>query len=301
MTLIDSLKAYEEGLRKASEIIVETSPDYIIAPMMGAVPFIDVMHILNDSFDPEKVYYMPASSHIADVSGIMKNWMKNFLKKNVTPEKPVILVSIDEVVSGNSAVRVSRSIDEAINQRNKELVSIVLQTFNVTDNDAFEGAANYLNQLTDSKNYDFFSQLITDKRDGVFQKDMPTLRTSRNLLTSLVRDYFENHIRCVGLGIEDSKATDRRNKEYKELIETKRMVPVPVKTILTMDHPKLCPAVYKQIADKGHVRFSPEVDRFEVSQEYIIFLQNIAKIAGRNPNLVAPINMGRILESSDYL
>ena len=44
MALIDSLKAYETGLRTAADIIVKENPDIIIAPMMGAVPFIDVMH-----------------------------------------------------------------------------------------------------------------------------------------------------------------------------------------------------------------------------------------------------------------
>lgn len=308
MSLKEAMNAYVQGLDEASDLFVDIDPDYIIAPMMGSVPFIDVMHIVNPDFDVEKVNYMPASSQISDVNKVMTGWMSNFLDDVVTPENPIKIMGIDEVVSGSSATRVYRAINGEINNKKKRLTSEVLSKFYTADNDEFENAVKYFDSLSDSKYFAFLSTLAKEQRTGRYLNDDNLLITRQNQLADIVRTYFDKSIQYQGIGIEDSKievdSNKKRNKAYKEIRATGGIIPVSVKAILTMDKPHLCPAKYEQVEAKDprkYTKFSPRVSGFEVTKSYVNFLTEVARISGKNPNNVHPVNMKKILDSSKYL
>ena len=77
-------RSYVDAMANASEIIRVENPDFVVAPMLGSIPFIDAMTIIDKDFDPTRVVYMPASSHLPDVNDIMKDWLKNFLNQKIT-------------------------------------------------------------------------------------------------------------------------------------------------------------------------------------------------------------------------
>ncbi len=306
MSLKESMDAYVKGLEKASNIFVEQNPDHIIAPMLGSVPFIDVMHIINSDFDVQKVNYMPASSQINEVNKVMNIWMNNFLDDVVSPENPTKIMGIDEIVSGSSAIRVYRAITGAICQKKKRMTTDTLSRFYTTDNKEFENAIKYFDALSLSKNFAFLSTLAGEQRNGLYLEDKNLLTQRQNELAKIVKSYFEELITYKGIGIEDSKlevdSNKKRTKEYHELRENGDIIPVPVKAILTMDKPHLCPAKYEVInTNQQYVKFSPRIDRFEVTKQYVQFLTEVAKLSGQNPNNVYPVNMNKILRDSKYL
>src|SRR3989344_2942523 len=100
------LTSYVDSMREASSVITRENPDFVVAPMSGSIPFIDAMAIVDRDFDPSKVVYMPASSRIADVSRVIKDWYGNFLGTVVeSPKEFRAFLGIDEVVSGSFVVR----------------------------------------------------------------------------------------------------------------------------------------------------------------------------------------------------
>ena len=308
MAFIDSLIPFVKGLSEASEIVVDENPDYFIAPMMGAVPFIDVMHILNEDFDVSKVHYMPASSHVVDAKSVMSNWMDNFLAKNVAVDSPVKMIGIDEIVSGSSATRVYRAVTQAINRKRRELVSQTLLGFNINDIDTFENAVKQFDRISDSEYFDFLSHIMGARKRGTYSSDQKQLVKDQKQLREIVKNHFNSHISYVSIGIEDSKLgteTRPRQKQYLELRKNGAIIPVSVEAIISMDKPDLCPARYKPLTERqnarGHVCYSPVVENFLVTDSYLTLLEDIAKVSGKNPEKISPVNMRRILESSDFL
>src|SRR3989338_9557832 len=98
--------SYIDAMIKASEIIKRENPDYLIAPLMGSVPFVDVMNIVSNDFDNSRVFYLPSSSRIHNVNEVIRSWYFNFLKdKTIFPEFFPKIMGIDEVVSGHSVIR----------------------------------------------------------------------------------------------------------------------------------------------------------------------------------------------------
>ena len=43
------------------------------------------------------------------------------------------------------------------------------------------------------------------------------------------------------------------------------------------------------------------MENFLVTDSYLTLLEDIAKVSGKNPEKISPVNMSRILESSDFL
>lgn len=316
MALEDSLKAYVDGLVKASDIFVEKSPDLIIAPMMGSVPFIDVIHILNDDFEVNNVYYMPASSSLPDVNKIMATWMKNFLDSNLRANKPTKLMGIDEVVSGSSSTRVYRAITHALENKKKEFVSTYLFSLASPDEKVFKTAAIEIDALTNSQHYGLISQIAEEQCKEVYELDRNLAITRQNQVKKILQDYFKDAFTYVGIGIEDDKLERKgksRSHQYLEIRESGGIIPIPIKAILTMDKPDLCPVQFKQVYDKNKCDRAiaivepsdyenvPEIGGFNISPKYINFLSTVAREGGKNPDNISPINMKRIMESSKYL
>lgn len=106
-TIEKMVRAFEQ----VSQTIQEKNPDCIIAPMLGAVPFIDILNIVNDDFPNAKVEYVPASSKLHRLREVLRASFSNLIDA-YAPNGGSFL-SLDEVVSGNSLVRVYKQFDTA--------------------------------------------------------------------------------------------------------------------------------------------------------------------------------------------
>jgi len=98
------LEDFVRGFKKAANIIAMEKPDHILAPVIGAVPFVDVLSIVDRHFPLETVSYPPNSSRFANRDELMSVWNLNFLRENYANESLKIM-TIDEVISGSSAVK----------------------------------------------------------------------------------------------------------------------------------------------------------------------------------------------------
>ena len=111
-----TLDKFIEGMIRLGKGVRESNPNVIIAPINGAVPLIDILNIVDPNFDNSQVEYMPASSKLEDVRGVIKTWTEHFLLENCPTDSPTYSIAVvDEVVSGNSSVRVYKSVKEGIN------------------------------------------------------------------------------------------------------------------------------------------------------------------------------------------
>ena len=108
-----TIEALVKALEKVSEIIKGKEPDCIIAPMMGAIPFIDMLNIIDEEFPNHKVEYVPASNKIHRLRPVLRGAFASLIE-GYAPNGGSFL-SLDEVVSGNSLVRVYKQFDAARN------------------------------------------------------------------------------------------------------------------------------------------------------------------------------------------
>lgn len=105
------IREFVKRFETISGIIRDINPDCIIAPMFGAVPFIDVLNIVDGNFPNDKVEYIPASSKLYGLRDVLRGCFENLIKEH-TPDGGTFL-SLDEVVSGNSLQRVYKQFDAA--------------------------------------------------------------------------------------------------------------------------------------------------------------------------------------------
>ncbi|HLD72038.1 MAG TPA: hypothetical protein VJA23_00485 [Candidatus Nanoarchaeia archaeon] len=305
MAFVDALRSFQRGMEQAAEIIVEERPTSVLIPMMGSVPFVDCMAICNQQFNPELADYMPASSSIEDVNLVMKEWMKNYLNERASLDQPIKIMGIDEVVSGQSAVRVYRAVTQAIDAKKRELAGRILQGFDSNKPESFTQAAAYFNTLTNHQHYGFISDLVSEMSSGLLIPGADNTIKRKRELVDLARSYVQELITYHSLGIEDGKMNrpgKRRSKEYLELRERGAIIPLSVEAIVTMDKPELCPPKYEERTDpQGHLRHLPNVTEFRVTPEYLAFLTNFAFTAGKPPVNVNPTNLQKMLDSSKYL
>lgn len=112
----ETIENFVKGMVDIGEELKKFSPNHILAPMMGAVPFIDILNIVDDEFENEKVHYMPASNKVKDAKKVIKNWFSNFLEEVYHPGQ-IKIACLDEVVSGNSLIRSYKQVQAAINQK----------------------------------------------------------------------------------------------------------------------------------------------------------------------------------------
>lgn len=101
---LEEFERFAKGIKKASDIIKSQKPDYIFAPVVGAVPFIDFMYIADRHFDLTKVEYPPNSSRFSDRGKYISTWYRNFLNTNYHGDR-LEIICIDEVISGASAIK----------------------------------------------------------------------------------------------------------------------------------------------------------------------------------------------------
>ena len=106
-----TLEGFVRSLERVAALIKERSPDVIVAPMMGAIPFIDVLNVVDPNFPNDKVVYVPASNKVHNVEEVMTGVFGNVISA-LTPDGGSYL-AIDEVVSGGSAQNVFKRFGAA--------------------------------------------------------------------------------------------------------------------------------------------------------------------------------------------
>lgn len=232
---LEEFEMFAEGMKKASNILKSKNPDYVFAPVLGSVPFVDLLKIVDRHFELDSVEYPPNSSRFRNREEIMAEWYKNFLDTNYAGEK-IKIVCIDEVISGSSALKGYKEFNKALHeyQQNKHP------------------------------------------------------RAGKKINYEL-------------LGISEPMKDGKRNKGLEGLVRKNKAHLVNVGNILTADDMSLNPVRLKvegQNSQGRHI-YSPEIDRFEISNKYLTFLQNFAQYIGRDPSKVTVQNIGRIRESMD--
>jgi len=95
---------FMKSMKKAADYLHSKKPDFIFAPIIGSVPLIDILSIIDRQFPLEIVEYPPNSSRFINREKIIDKWFSNFLNDNYIGE-PVSIVCIDEVISGSSATK----------------------------------------------------------------------------------------------------------------------------------------------------------------------------------------------------
>lgn len=98
-------ESFARAVKRASDMVRAKKPDFIFAPIIGAVPLIDLLSIADRHFRIETTEYPPNSSRFSDREGIMNRWYSNFLHSNYVPGQRMSILCIDEVISGSSAVK----------------------------------------------------------------------------------------------------------------------------------------------------------------------------------------------------
>jgi hypothetical protein len=264
------LRSFAYGLVRASQIIEEKQPDIIVAPMRGAVPLIDGINVVNPYFDNSIVYYIPASSCIKNVKKIFSETLANILleifsiRSLLYRENPFLMLSIDEVVSGNSAIRTIKAVEEGIRIFSSQISERILSS-------------------------DFLVSLVS-----------PVETTEKkNLLLRFIKSKIKYEAICFEHEYFIKKG-GKRHLGYNKMVENGTVVPIPVEFILTMDRPSLCPVSY--IRSKTTKWFLPVIDKtFRITDEYLSLLADIASIVGTDPYAVHPSNLKRIFEHQEFI
>ena len=263
------LKSFVDGMINVDNLIKKLPYDHIIAPLLGAVPFIDVLAIINPNMNLNSVEYSPETSKFENLGELMGDWYFNFITQNHLENEEFKLLAIDEVVSGTSAIRGHKFFNKSLEKIAKKELSSFYKEFEINPNEDTPIGGNFIKDYKER-----FKEL----------KEKVTLIT---------------------IGIEDKKGRDMReqNNKYNKLKEKNLIIPVEVERIIPMDNPAYSPVQLKFSHRNGHDRpfYYPEIESFNVTPEYIDFLCDIAKYMGFNPDSVNPINQNKIKNFVNYL
>ena len=152
-----SLESFVRSFEQVAETIKERNPDCIIAPMFGAVPFIDILNIVDDEFPNHKVMYVPASNKVYRLREVLRAVFEKVIQEKA-PDGGSFL-SIDEVISGNSLQRVFKQFDAArVNYANRRTVELYGENTDFRK----DNVAAYRDNLRDSIRYNSIG--IVDSR-----------------------------------------------------------------------------------------------------------------------------------------
>lgn len=118
-----TIESFVRSMEEATHIVRHENPDVIVAPLMGAGPLVDVMNIVDGEFPNERIEYVPASSRLHRARDVMRCAFENIIRA-YCPDGGRVL-SIDEVVSGSSVLRVFKQFDAArMNYANRKTLEL---------------------------------------------------------------------------------------------------------------------------------------------------------------------------------
>lgn len=102
------------------------------------------------------------------------------------------------------------------------------------------------------------------------------------------------------LGIGEKPKNGKRNHGLERLTNSGIAKVIEVGRILTSDDPVLNPVRLKigGTNPQGRQIYLPEVERFDVTEDYITLLQNFAADIGADPSKVSPQNLAKIRDSA---
>ena len=142
----EKLESLVNALFKVNDYLEKENPDLIIAPLRGAVPFIDILNIINEDFPNEKVEYVIASSCVDDLRTSLRKSLFTLIAEKI-PEGGTA-VFIDEVVSGNSLVRLYKQFNAALNEYvERRIVSLYGKEIDMTRREIKNYKQEFLQQF----------------------------------------------------------------------------------------------------------------------------------------------------------
>ena len=113
----EEFDSFMGAMRKMSDVLRSKKPNFIFAPIVGSVPLIDILAIIDRHFPLETVEYPPNSSRFLHREEIMDRWYSNFLNTQYTGD-PISVICIDEVISGSSATKGYQEFRKVLHQLN---------------------------------------------------------------------------------------------------------------------------------------------------------------------------------------
>lgn len=149
------LESFVKGMIRASKLLKSEKPDHFLAPITGAVPFVDVLAIVDRHFDFDSVQYVPSTSKLEHLTDLMEGWYTGFLNSTYH-DKPLRIATLDEVVGGSSSIRAYDAFSKGISNVARETVK------------AISGDANDLARLVKKMNRDikYLSVGIVEEKRG---------------------------------------------------------------------------------------------------------------------------------------
>ncbi len=114
--------SFMKSMKKSADYLRSKKPDFIFAPIIGSVPLIDVLSIIDRHFPLETVEYPPNSSRFTHREEIIDKWFSNFLNDNYIGEKMKI-ICVDEVISGSSATKGYKEFHKILHKLDKKTKS----------------------------------------------------------------------------------------------------------------------------------------------------------------------------------
>lgn len=109
----EELESFMDAMKHLSDVLRSEKPNFIFAPIVGSVPLIDVLSVMDRHFPLENVEYPPNSSRFLKREQMMQDWYTNFLKAKYQGE-PLSITCIDEIISGSSAVKGNMEFHKAL-------------------------------------------------------------------------------------------------------------------------------------------------------------------------------------------
>ena len=112
--------------------------------------------------------------------------------------------------------------------------------------------------------------------------------------TAHLREFFPLTI----IGVKEERVKPR--KAYGEYISSGLIKEIPVKRILTMDDPDMHICVFDHPRTSGWKGqgYFPRVLEYKITDEYMTFLQDVARYFGVDPSTAQPQGLGRIRDDS---
>lgn len=156
----EEFESFMKSMKGMSDMLRSEKPDYIFAPVLGSIPLVDVLSIIDRRFPLESVEYPPNSSRFLNREELIDKWYYNFLDANFTGKK-MSIACVDEVISGSSATKGYREFEK------------VLYNFGRERGEPLERKVRYkvfgIGEQPNGKRNRGFTKLVNSKKAKVFE------------------------------------------------------------------------------------------------------------------------------------